>query len=45
MKNTRDWIALLDRILDKAEPAWLLLTLVITGAIYVTILVGLFSCG
>lgn len=41
----RDWLALLDRILDKAEPAWLLIALSLTGFIYLTVLLRLFLCG
>ena len=41
----RDWLALLDRILDKAEPAWLLIALSLTGFIYLIVLLRLFLCG
>ena len=41
----RTWTALLDRILDRAEPAWLLLALSLTGFIYLILLLRLFLCG
>lgn len=41
----RNWTALLDRILDKAEPAWLVVALVLTGFIYLLLLMRLFLCG
>ena len=41
----RSWTALLDRILDKAEPAWLVVALVLTGFIYLLLLMRLFLCG
>lgn len=45
MKSRRDWLSRLDRIIDKAEPAWLLVVLLLTGAIYVLVLWRLFLCG
>lgn len=45
MKRKRDWLRLLDRIIDRSEPAWLLVVLLLTGAIYVLVLLRIFPCG
>lgn len=45
MKRKRDWLSLMDGLIDRSEPVWLLVVLLLTGIIYVLVLLRLFLCG